>query len=136
MKGAGSRRLAALIAVGALVVVGAWLLQRQEYKPGEVRVVVPDLSPAARAGQQAFDGKCAECHGAHARGGTKGPPLVHPAYRRAHHADIAFELAVRQGVRAHHWRFDDMPPQPSVTAVEISGITRYVRELQAANGID
>jgi hypothetical protein len=29
-----------------------------------------------------------------------------------------------------------MPPQPSLAAAEIAQITRYVRELQAANGID
>jgi hypothetical protein len=28
-----------------------------------------------------------------------------------------------------------MPPQPGVTAEEIAQITRYVRELQQANGI-
>jgi hypothetical protein len=29
-----------------------------------------------------------------------------------------------------------MPPQPAVTADEVVQITRYVRELQQANGID
>ncbi|MGH7317985.1 MAG: c-type cytochrome, partial [Candidatus Rokuibacteriota bacterium] len=64
------------------------------------------------------------------------PPLVHRIYRAAHHADVAFELAVRRGVRAHHWRFGDMPPEPAVARVEIVQITRYVRELQRANGIE
>jgi hypothetical protein len=40
------------------------------------------------------------------------------------------------GVRAHHWRFGDMPPDPAVTPVEVAQITRYVRELQQANGIE
>ena len=57
-------------------------------------------------------------------------------YQPAHHGDVAFELAVRRGVRAHHSRFGDMPPQPAVTADEVVQITRYVRELQRANGID
>ena len=118
------------------MIVGAWLIQRQDHTPGEVQVVVPELSEVARAGRLGFERTCAECHGADARGSTKGPPLVHPTYRRALHADIAFERAVRQGVRAHHWPFPDMPPQRSVTAAEISAITRYVRELQKANGID
>jgi hypothetical protein len=39
-------------------------------------------------------------------------------------------------VRAHHWRFGDMPPQPTITPDAIHMITRYVRELQQANGID
>ena len=49
---------------------------------------------------------------------------------------MAFELAVRRGVRAHHWLFGDMPPQPTITPDAIPMITRYVRELQQANGID
>jgi hypothetical protein len=48
---------------------------------------------------------------------------------------VAFELAVRRGVRAHHWRFGDMPAQPHVPPEEIASITRYIRELQKANGI-
>jgi hypothetical protein len=52
------------------------------------------------------------------------------------HADIAFELAVRRGVRAHHWRFGDMPAAPSVLPSEVPPIVQYVRELQRANGID
>ena len=63
-----------------------------------------------------------------AAGGPAGPPLVHSIYRPA--------LAVRRGVRAHHWRFGDMPPQPAVREDEIGLIVRYVRELQRANGID
>jgi hypothetical protein len=57
-------------------------------------------------------------------------------YRPGHHADVAFQLAARRGVRAHHWRFGDMPPQPTVPADALPAITRYVRELQQANGID
>ncbi len=131
-----SRRRAVIIAGGALVIVGVWFIERLDDRPAQVEVRVPDLSAAAQAGQLAFDRSCARCHGPHARGSATAPPLVHPTYRRAHHADVAFEFAVQRGVRAHHWRFEDMPPQPTVTAPEISQITRYVRELQAANGID
>jgi mono/diheme cytochrome c family protein len=99
-------------------------------------VRVPELSANAQAGRRAFDLYCARCHGEHAAGGPAGPPLIHRTYGPAHHADIAFELAVRRGVRAHHARFGDMPPQPAVTADEVVQITRYVRELQRANGID
>jgi len=61
---------------------------------------------------------------------------VHSVYRPAHHADVAFALAVRQGVRAHHWRFGDMPPQADASSDEVEVITRYIRELQRGNGID
>jgi mono/diheme cytochrome c family protein len=99
-------------------------------------VNVPALSEEARTGQVVFDRLCASCHGANAAGGPAGPPLVHSIYRPAHHADVAFVLAVRRGVGAHHWRFGDMPPQPGLREDEIGLIVRYVRELQRANGID
>ena len=49
---------------------------------------------------------------------------------------MAFVLAARNGVRAHHWPFGDMPPvgQP-LTDGELAAIIAYVRELQRANGI-
>jgi hypothetical protein len=62
--------------------------------------------------------------------------LVDAVYRSSHHADSAFMLAVRRGVRAHHWLFGDMPPQTEVTDRELADIVRYVRELQKANGIE
>jgi hypothetical protein len=79
---------------------------------------VPELSPAAQAGQVAFQRTCAPCHGDVAQGTATGPPLVHEIYRPAHHADIAFELAVRCGARTHHWCFGDMPAQATVPAGE------------------
>jgi cytochrome c551/c552 len=57
-------------------------------------------------------------------------------YRSAHHSDVAFTLAVRRGVAAHHWRFADMPPQPGVSSAELDDIVRYVRALQQARGIE
>lgn len=122
----------AAVAAGLAGVAGVWLSA-----PGQPprEVIVPALTPEARAGQQAFDRRCAVCHGDSARGSAQGPPLVHALYRPAHHADIAFELAVRRGVAAHHWRFGNMPAQEGVSSVEVAQITRYVRELQQANGI-
>lgn len=106
-------------------------------KPEPIQgLVVPNLSTTAAAGQQAFAEHCAACHGPDGAGTVTGPPLVHPIYRRAHHADITFTLAVRRGVVAHHWRFGDMPPQPTVTEREVMAIIQYMREVQAANGID
>lgn len=93
------------------------------------------LSDTALAGKVLFDRSCAECHGPGAVGSAKGPPLIHRVYHPGHHGDVAFELAVRRGVRAHHWQFGDMAPQPSVTPTEVVEITRYVRERQRASGI-
>lgn len=102
----------------------------------EMAVNVPTLSSVAQAGRAAYDRRCAHCHGQHGAGGPAGPPLVHTIYRPAHHADVAFSLAVQRGVRAHHWRLGDMPPQADVGSDELATITRYIRELQAANGIE
>lgn len=121
---------ATAVLVGALV-----LLVVRERGPLNVQVQVPELSAEALSGKQTFDRRCAQCHGPDARGSATGPPLIHPTYRPGYHADVSFTLAVRRGVQAHHWRFGDMPPQPDVTAAEVAQITRYVRELQRANGI-
>jgi len=104
----------------------------QERGPG---IAIPKFSETAKQGQTAFSRTCAQCHGRLALGTDKGPPLIHPIYNPGHHGDAAFYRAVRQGSPQHHWRFGDMPPQPNVTAQEVSTIIRYIRELQEANGI-
>ena len=124
-----------LLAFGLVALAAAIMWWRQpQHTGGPVRI--PELSVEAQAGKHAFDLYCARCHGESAGGSAAGPPLVHRTYRAAHHADVAFELAVRRGVRAHHWRFGDMPPEPALAQVEVARITRYVRELQRANGIE
>lgn len=102
-----------------------------------VAVRVPALDGAAAIGQRAFAAKCAACHGPDA-GGRQGvaPPLVHRYYEPSHHADEAFQRAVQKGVRAHHWRFGDMPPVEGLTRADVANIVAYVRRLQQANGID
>jgi mono/diheme cytochrome c family protein len=98
-------------------------------------VVMPELSLAAQIGQVAFTDNCARCHGANGGGTDQGPPLIHIIYEPNHHSDIAFVLAARNGSRAHHWQFGDMPPQPQVSETEITAIIQFVREVQRANGI-
>lgn len=141
------------LAITAVVVVagaGAFLLagehgetpmtdQPAVNEPSDVpsaAVLMPaELSPAAEAGQVAFAGNCAICHGENGGGTNQGPPLIHIIYEPSHHADIAFILAARNGTRAHHWRFGDMPPQPQVSEQEIADIIQFVREVQRRNGI-
>ena len=99
------------------------------------QVVMPELSDNARLGEALFAANCAECHGADAGGSSQGPPLVHKIYEPGHHGDLSFHLAVRQGVRQHHWNFGTMAPRPEVETAEVDKIVCYVRELQFANGI-
>jgi mono/diheme cytochrome c family protein len=100
-----------------------------------VDVKLPEFSTLAVEGKAAYDANCGACHGRHAAGTESGPPLVHDIYNPGHHADGAFFLAVKSGVRQHHWSYGDMPPQRQVTDPQIAAIVQYVRELQVANGV-
>lgn len=86
-------------------------------------------------GAPLYQATCSACHGEAGLGTAQGPPLVHPVYEPNHHADMAFVLAAQRGVRAHHWGFGDMPPQPAVTRPEIVEIIGYIRWLQRQAGI-
>jgi hypothetical protein len=56
-------------------------------------------------------------------------------YEPGHHGDESFQRAAAQGVRAHHWRFGNMPPVEGVTRSDVKMIISYVRDLQRATGI-
>ncbi len=113
---------------------GLWLRPEPESSK-DMSVRIPNFSSVAETGRAAYERSCARCHGVHGAGSPTGPPLVHSIYRPALHADVAFSLALQRGVRAHHWRFGDMPPQPDLASGDIAAITRYIRELQVANTI-
>lgn len=103
-----------------------------------VKVALPaEFSANAQIGKRAFDVKCAVCHGANAAGQNGvAPPLIHKFYEPNHHSDTAFVLAAKNGVRAHHWTFGNMPQIKGLTDGDVKMIARYVRELQEANGIN
>lgn len=96
----------------------------------------PDYVANAARGASAFQTYCATCHGERARGGERGPPLVHRVYRSSHHSDMAFYKAVQRGVRAHHWNFGDMPAVAGVDVQTTADIVAYVRREQTAAGIE
>lgn len=107
-------------------------------KAAMVQVTVPEnLSDQARLGEGYFNATCASCHGANAAGQDGvAPPLIHRIYEPSHHGDLAFVMAARNGVRAHHWKFGDMPPiEQALSDSELAMIIAYLRELQRANGI-
>ena len=133
-------RMTVVIALAALTCAAVfWLLFRGapagQPLAHQVQVTVPELSGATASGQAVFAANCAACHGANAAGGPGGPPLVHRIYEPGHHADISFTLAVRNGVRQHHWQFGNMPPIPGIAEAQIAQVVTYVRTLQRANGI-
>jgi len=86
-------------------------------------------------GEERFNTLCARCHGMAGRGTNMGPPLVHKIYEPSHHADFAFMRAAMQGVRAHHWKFGNMPKISEATPDDVTKIILYVRWLQREAGI-
>ena len=88
-----------------------------------------------QTGETIFNANCARCHGQRGTGTSQGPPLVHKIYEPSHHPDIAFQVAVANGVRAHHWQFGNMPKIEGVTQADVAEIIKYVRWLQRQAGI-
>lgn len=120
------------------VIIGLVIKQQGGSKSNIPQVVIslPNLSDVALQGEKLFEENCMACHGKDATGSNLGPPFIHKIYEPNHHGDQAFVLAALRGVRAHHWTFGNMPPQPQVNQNQVMKIVRYVRELQRANGIN
>lgn len=93
------------------------------------------LKPNPVLGKPIYEKHCAACHGADLNGTETGPPFLHRVYEPSHHSDAAFQMAVAQGVRAHHWQFGDMAPLPELTPDEVAHITAYIRMHQRRVGI-
>ncbi len=116
----------AMVGIGAVVAINT---------KAQAPIKVPQLSAQAKQGMLVFNKFCIECHGANATGSGNGPPLVHKIYEPSHHSDGSFYVAIKNGVRPHHWRFGAMPPVKDMPEDYISFVVQYVRELQRANGI-
>jgi mono/diheme cytochrome c family protein len=86
-------------------------------------------------GEALYNTHCALCHGPSAIGTVQGPSFLSRVYVPSHHSDASFYLAVKQGVRAHHWNFGDMPALSDVTDGEVRQIIAYGRWLQQQAGI-
>ena len=118
-----------IIAIGIAVAMGAITANAQEINE-------PELTGPLKLGAFTYALKCSACHGGKAQGTDKGPPFLSRIYEPGHHPDEAFYRAARNGARAHHWNFGDMPPVDSITDQQIGLIVQYVRAMQRANGID
>ncbi|MBK7135941.1 MAG: cytochrome c [Rhodocyclales bacterium] len=102
---------------------------------GQIPKPSPGLMPNPSAGKALYEKNCASCHGPELQGTDKGPPFLHRVYEPSHHGDAAFQMAARNGVRAHHWKFGDMPPVPGIRPDDVAHITAYVRMQQRKAGI-
>lgn len=126
-----------LIIFAAAVAIGLAIAYWPRGTGGGVEVTLPaSFSQQAQAGRELFENNCQSCHGVNGTGTANGPPLIHKIYEPNHHSDRSFHRAVRDGVRAHHWQFGDMPAIEHVEPKQVDSIIVYVRELQRANGIN
>ena len=141
---AAGARVAVTAAALLMPLLGASCRGSQKPETGSAGSAAPGGSPTAvpatpselAEGERLFDENCARCHGPRAVGTGHGPPFVHIIYEPRHHSDAAFQMAVANGVRAHHWSYGDMPPVPGVTPDQVTQIVAYVRWLQRQAGID
>jgi len=101
----------------------------------KVAVKKPQIPFKFGLGVKRFRDMCSKCHGEWGGGTDQGPPLMHPFYKPSHHGDPAFYNAALKGVKAHHWKFGDMPAAPGATYKDVSQIIEFVRWLQKENGV-
>lgn len=134
------RGLLIVTSIVALAAVFAWQLvsptESDNQASSAPALSLPALSGAALQGQVLFNANCARCHGVNGSGSDMGPPLIHKIYEPSHHADFAFHRAVEYGVRAHHWRFGNMPAVPGLSETDVDAIIAFVRAVQRENGIN
>lgn len=115
-----------------MVILAAIAMVGSHFLPGDLSVRTEQI----QQGKLAYKDNCASCHGADLKGTRQGPPFIHKVYEPSHHGDEAFYRAAANGVRAHHWRFGDMPPVPGVTREEVGDIIAYIRAQQRQQGIE
>ncbi len=95
----------------------------------------PTVPAEFQKGETIFNSNCAVCHGIGGTGTNQGPTFLSRIYEPNHHGDQAFYRAAMQGVRAHHWKFGNMPPIKGMTKDLMVGIISYIRWLQREAGI-
>ena len=125
-----------ILLIGITAITVFVLSQTFKKKELVVTVKLPNqFSKVAVEGGKLFNKNCIDCHGKYGSGTEKGPPLIHKYYEPNHHSDRSFFLAVKNGVRPHHWQFGMMPPIKGVTSSDVEKIIPYIREIQRENGI-
>ena len=131
----GHQTLTIALLFVALLLVGCEGQKAPKSTREALHLPAPDFVADAGRGQGLFETACAGCHGQNGHGTNNGPPLVHAVYRPGHHGDLAFHLAVKNGVRQHHWNFGNMDAVKGVTPEAAADIIAYVRKEQRAAGV-
>ena len=101
----------------------------------KVAVKTPKIPFKYGVGRTKYREMCSSCHGQWGEGTEQGPPLMHSFYEPSHHGDGSFYNAVLKGVKAHHWKYGDMPPVQGATTKDVDRILPFLRWLQQQNGI-
>jgi len=129
----------AIIIIALLLVTALFILWKLAPGPGErvagLGLPEREVTVSVRQGGELFQAQCARCHGPELNGTDQGPALLHPYYTPDHHGDIAFYLAVKNGVKQHHWDFGDMPPVPELEPEQVPHIVAFVRARQRDAGL-
>lgn len=123
--------------IPVVILTGAWFLAgcNGDSKPSPPAVTAAKTPEEFGKGEAAFNRYCSVCHGVAAAGSDHGPTFIDRIYEPNHHGDPAFLLAPRNGVRAHHWNFGDMPKIEGVSDDDLQQIVGYIRWLQRQAGI-
>lgn len=99
-----------------------------------VRVRAHSVPAEQERGRVLYSTACGSCHGTHGEGSEQGPPMLHPLQARMH-GDFAFERAMREGVRPHHYQLGTMPPIGDLSPEDVGDIIGYVRWMQEVAGL-
>ena len=95
----------------------------------------PSVPAQLNINKMLYEKFCSSCHGVDLKGTKKGPPFLHRVYHPGHHGDGAFFLAAKNGTRAHHWKFGNMPPVAGTNDDIVASIVKYVRFVQKQAGL-
>ncbi len=133
-----SRLVIAFVVITVIVGISMFVVRitNRPVIQATITVNVPNFSRQGREGLGLFGIYCASCHGENAAGTPFGPALVDKLYGISNHDDNRFRHVIVNGVKAHHWKFGDMPSINISRSFQRDRIIEYVRELQRANNID
>lgn len=123
--------------IPVMILAGLWFLAGCNSDPKQSPLVVTAVKTPEEfsKGEAAFNRHCAACHGIAAAGTDHGPTFIDRIYAPNHHGDPSFFLAPRNGVRAHHWNYGDMPKVEGISDDDLKQIVGYTRWLQRQAGI-